>query len=107
MSRPRAVIHNLVDMEPIIAVVRDPDEDVERFYRLARAELDVQGHELAEWDVEPPEWGWFRINPCPPVCSEHGWHIATATGPGPGRWRGSYVKRTPVTAKVEGASHVG
>jgi hypothetical protein len=85
-------LHLLVEMHPIIAVVRSAKEDDEAFARLAAASLKRQDYDYdpAEWVVAPPEWGWFRINPC--NCGEHAWHIATVDGPGRGRWRGSYVR---------------
>lgn len=93
MSRRPPAVHGLIDMWPYEAVVRCDEGDVETFMRLA-ADHAFVGKDVDPnlFEIAPPNWRWFRMNPCGGECGEHGWHIGGAAGPGPGNWCGSYVK---------------
>lgn len=95
-----AKAHHLEDCWPAIGLVRDAEQRDAMFYDLASSIANRDAIDLVEFEIAPPEWQWYRINPCSPhLCGEHAWHYDDGT---PGQ-RGSFVGALIVIRRREPA----
>jgi len=93
-----AKAHGLSDCWPAIGLVRDAQRRETVFADLAAGIAHDHSVDPTTHQVAPPEWRWYRINPC--NCGEHKWHYDD----GKQGQRGSFLGSLIVIRRKSGAS---